>query len=275
MAREYAKVFVSIWDDPDFLALTSPAQALYFRLLTDATLSMCGVADWRPNRIAKATAGATAASVRKAGEELEEHRFIVTDDDTEEVLLRSFVRHDGVLKSPNFVKAMVAAWRATGSPAIRSAVSVEIRKGFEEVPEEFRKGSREVPADIQNFEWNPSPKGSGGVLIELPASSPILQPATSTQKKTTSRPSKTADCESETAQTVIAGWIDSLNRRPPGQVIGQIAKHVGQMLSEGIPAEDVAAGLQAWQQKGLHPSTLPSVVHELTNQPAPRKQWFE
>ena len=270
MAREYAKVYVSIWDDPDFLALTPAAQGLYFRLLTDATLTMCGVADWRPNRIAKSSAGSTTATVRKAAAELEGHRFIVTDDDTEEVLVRSFVRHDGILKSPNMVKAMVAAWRGTGSHKIKAAVSTEIRKGFDEVPEGFRKGSREVPDDIQNFEWNPSSNPSAEVPADLPPSSPILQPATSTQKKTAQRTSKTPDeRQGGTAQALIGEWIDGLSKRPPGQVVGQIAKHVGAMVAEGIDADDIRAGLSAWQRKNLHPSTLPSVVHEVTNRPAP------
>ena len=274
MAREYAKIFVSIWDDPDFMTLTPPAQALYFRLLTDAKLSMCGVADWRPNRIAKSSAGSTATSIRTAAAELERHRFVVTDDDTEEILLRSFVRRDGVLKSPNLVKSMVAAWRATGSLKIRSAVSAEVRKGLQEVPDGFLKGSREVPEDIQNFEWESDGNPSEGVLIELPQSSPILQPATNRQKTTATRATKVA-ADSESAQTLVAAWIDSLPNRPPGQVVGQIAKHVGAMLAEGIPVGDVRDGIQAWQRKGLHPSTLPSVVHEISNQPAPAKEWFE
>ena len=42
------------------------------------------------------------------------------------------------------------------------------------------------------------------------------------------------------------------------------------MLDEGQPYEDVRAGLAAWAQKGLHPSTLASVVHETRTPKAPR-----
>lgn len=65
-----------------------------------------------------------------------------------------------------------------------------------------------------------------------------------------------------TAQTLIAEWIDHCGARPPSDVVGQVSKRVATMLAEGIPYADVRRGLAAWQAKGLHPSALPSVVHE-------------
>jgi hypothetical protein len=64
------------------------------------------------------------------------------------------------------------------------------------------------------------------------------------------------------AQTLIGEWIDHCPTRPPGRVIGQLSKEVKALLDEGQPYEDVRAGLAAWHSKGLHPSTLASVVHE-------------
>jgi hypothetical protein len=37
------------------------------------------------------------------------------------------------------------------------------------------------------------------------------------------------------------------------------------MLDDGIAYERVRAGLAEWNARGLHPSTLPSIVHELAN----------
>lgn len=37
------------------------------------------------------------------------------------------------------------------------------------------------------------------------------------------------------------------------------------MLAEGIDPVDVRRGLAAWHSKGLHPSTLPSIVNQLMN----------
>jgi hypothetical protein len=67
----------------------------------------------------------------------------------------------------------------------------------------------------------------------------------------------------DTTQPVIAEWLDSQHKRPPGTVISQVGKHVKAMLGEGIDPADVRAGLAAWQARRLHPSALPSVVHEV------------
>lgn len=69
--------------------------------------------------------------------------------------------------------------------------------------------------------------------------------------------------DAPTTQTLLGEWIDHCTEPPPGRVKGQIAKEIKNMLDEGIPYERVRQGLAAWQKRGLHPSTLPSVVHEL------------
>jgi hypothetical protein len=74
-----------------------------------------------------------------------------------------------------------------------------------------------------------------------------------------------------TAQTLVGEWIDHCAVRPPGQVVGQVAKLLGGMLGEGIPATAVRSGLAQWHQaatsdaNGRHPSTLPSYVHAAAN----------
>lgn len=67
------------------------------------------------------------------------------------------------------------------------------------------------------------------------------------------------------SSTLIAEWIDHCDQRPPSRVIGQISKEVKTMLDEGIEYERVRSGLVEWNRKGLHPSTLASVVHEVAN----------
>jgi len=71
--------------------------------------------------------------------------------------------------------------------------------------------------------------------------------------------------DTPSAQDLVAEWIDHCDARPPKAVIGQIAKHVKAMLAEGIEFDRVRSGLAEWNRKGLHPSTLPSVVHEVAN----------
>lgn len=69
----------------------------------------------------------------------------------------------------------------------------------------------------------------------------------------------------DTAQALIADWIDHIPKKPPGSVIGQVGKHIKAMLADGIDRADIRRGLATWAGKGLHPSTLPSVVNEVMN----------
>lgn len=69
---------------------------------------------------------------------------------------------------------------------------------------------------------------------------------------------------SESAQTLVGEWIEFLGKRPPGRVVGQVAKELHIMLeSDKIPYGEVRAGLAEWCRKGLSPSALASVVHEV------------
>jgi hypothetical protein len=78
-----------------------------------------------------------------------------------------------------------------------------------------------------------------------------------------SAPAKPDNILDHSAQKLVAEWIDHCpGGRPPGRVVGQVAKEVGLLLDEGIPYAEVRTGLQQWQTKGLHPSTIASVVHE-------------
>ena len=66
---------------------------------------------------------------------------------------------------------------------------------------------------------------------------------------------------------VLGEWIAAQDQRPPSAVIGQLGKHITQMVKDGINHQTIAAALDRWTEKGLHPNTLPSVVHELQTAP--------
>ncbi len=79
------------------------------------------------------------------------------------------------------------------------------------------------------------------------------------------------DTTDTTAQALVGEWLDACTKRPPDSVIGQVGRHLKALLSEGIDVTDVRSGFEAWFVKGLHPSTLPSVVNEVMNaRPQPR-----
>ncbi|QWY81946.1 helix-turn-helix DNA binding domain protein [Arthrobacter phage Sicarius2] len=112
--------------DPEFCALTRDAQWLYETLLLD--VDFVGIADWRPKKLAKRAADTTADVIDRAAAELTSRLFIIVDEDTDEVFVRTFMKHDGLYKQPNMCKAMVKAFMSVGSPTLRSMISHELNQ---------------------------------------------------------------------------------------------------------------------------------------------------
>lgn len=135
MARDRANIRVDMWGDQDWRDLTGPAQRLYMHLLTHDTLNYAGVAEWRPGRLAAMVAGETVETIETAGAELAEAFFIVIDEGTEEVLVRSFIKHDGLMKQPKLVVAMTNAFSAVASKLIREVIAFEVQKMSKREPE--------------------------------------------------------------------------------------------------------------------------------------------
>ena len=135
MPREYAAVNVSIWQDEDWRALPPTAQHLYLTLWTHPKLSYCGVVDWRPGRIAASAGGWTADEVRLAADCLRARHFIVTDDETEECLIRSWVRWDGLMKQPRMAVSYANAFAAVASNLLRRVLVHELVRLHERQPD--------------------------------------------------------------------------------------------------------------------------------------------
>lgn len=135
MAREFAKIKAAIWQDDDFRTLPPSAQHLYFVVLTDPELSYCGVADWRPKRMLPKSAGWDLGDLRNAGAILTEHRLLVVDEETEEVLVRSFLRHDGVMQHNKLCVSAAMAHAAVASNTLRGVVVHELLRLRDEFPD--------------------------------------------------------------------------------------------------------------------------------------------
>ncbi|MFX0573127.1 hypothetical protein [Nocardia nepalensis] len=136
MAREFAKLFLSINGDVDFESLTADAQMFYTRvLLAEPTLSYCGIADWRPNRLVSRAIDLTLPRILTAAAELEARRYILVDVATEEVLVRSLIRRDHLLRNPKMAAAVTTAYYAAASRTLRAAIVTEIQRVRREHPE--------------------------------------------------------------------------------------------------------------------------------------------
>lgn len=234
MARSEARIFTSIWKDEDFLALPPSAQRLYMFLLSQEDLTYCGAVPLRIPRWVRKAAGLTAADLEQDLKALETagRQFVITDDETGELLIRSFMRNDEVWKQPNLMKAARSAASQVESETIRAAILAElhripasssssklVREVHAEFVRDFSEGSRNPSAnpsgnssptastDItagQNNSGNPSanpfPKGSAN-----PNPDPSADPS----------PNPTADPSQEKGDGYGLNQGDLLNPVPP------------------------------------------------------------
>jgi hypothetical protein len=135
MAREKTAINVDIWGDADFRNLTAAAQSLYFKLMSHPKLDYCGVVEFHPGRLAALSREQTAGDVMIAAQELSQTFYCVFDQDTDEVMVRGFLRHDGVLLQPRLAVSAAKAYAAIGSNKIRAVVVYEIQRFRKEYPD--------------------------------------------------------------------------------------------------------------------------------------------
>ncbi|GAA4774434.1 hypothetical protein [Microbacterium gilvum] len=181
MSRDRANIRTDIWNDDDFRRLSAEAQFLYLQLLTSATLTYVGVADWRPKRIAALSAGRAPGTVEKAAQELVDGLYVVIDEMTEEILIRSFLRHDGLLQKPNVAKAMVKAYDGVYSLDLKGVVVHELNRLHKRFPDWKGFDVREVREVMSKGSVNPSDLLTGTVPLTLPErDAPLLTTSTAT-----------------------------------------------------------------------------------------------
>lgn len=73
-----------------------------------------------------------------AAQELSDRWFCVFDQSTDEVLVRSFLRHDGVMRQPRLAVSAAKAYGAIASNKIRAVVVHELQR--------FKKQNPDLPA---------------------------------------------------------------------------------------------------------------------------------
>ncbi|WAY18417.1 hypothetical protein OF855_24580 [Mycolicibacterium fortuitum] len=126
--KDHSEINLAIWGDDDWLDLTPPAQHLYFVLWTSPQLSYCGAGEWHPGRIAAMSKDWTVQSVEAAAAEISRELFLIIDTNTEEFLLRSWIKHDGLWRKPNMAVSMANARAALASRTLRGVVVHEVQK---------------------------------------------------------------------------------------------------------------------------------------------------
>lgn len=175
MAREHARIWLDINSDDAFESLPFDAQGFYCRvILTLDDLSYCGVADWRPRKLTTKAPDLTYARILSASSALEIGRYCLFDLATEEVLARSFIRRDELLRNPKMAAAVVKAYAGIASKTLRAAVVDEIRRVRDEHPEYSSWGHKDTGLALSKIMAKP---GSD----EVPYTNQIPVPITNGQ----------------------------------------------------------------------------------------------
>lgn len=189
MAREHARILCSIWRPGDDFRDRSPdAQRLYFLVLSQRELNNAGVIPLMVSKWARCSAGTTVADIEKALAELAEHRYVVVDHETDEVLVRTFIRNDGIAKQPNMLKSALRSARQIESPMLRVELARElVRLGH---PDAF-----ETAAEI-------APEFTGEAIAE-PSSSPSANPSPNPVEEPLAKSSSTSE---KNPSVRPAGW---------------------------------------------------------------------
>lgn len=279
MARSEARIKTAIWNDPDFVALDPMTQWVYVVALSQPTVSFCGVTPYTPRKWSNLAGGVTVAVVRKAIKTLSNHDYVIVDEDTEELWIRTFIKHDGVLAKPNIVIAMTKDFAAIQSPTIAvrfldalgerflGRFDPVLRKRFGEpfvksyakrYPQPFPEG---LPEPL--VEPFPEPIGQPSRAYSSTSSStsilrlqPLPQqgtvppsPADSEQSLGTSK-AETEDAQNDTKEPqhpLVESWLTDVMAMPPGErrprVIletHQVVEHVRQWLDDRAIADRIA-----------------------------------
>lgn len=134
MARDHARMQTKLWHKEDWRALTVDAQWTYEMLCQNDALSYVGVIDYRPGRFAVLAEDQTTRRITAAIKLLERGRWALVDRQTEELLVRTYVRHDGVMDRANMGKAVGRALARVVSLDLRHAILSELAHHYGKKP---------------------------------------------------------------------------------------------------------------------------------------------
>ncbi|MER5613252.1 hypothetical protein [Streptomyces sp. NPDC002215] len=201
MARGHGRILTSIWEDTDFRDLDESEQRLYLFLISQPNLNHAGLLDLTLRRWSRKARGLTVGELEKRISALEDARFIVVDDDTEELLIRSFIRNDGVWRMPKVMGAAVSGALEISSKRLQQALLAEMDRiplgELSDEPTKVRAGGegpsirRQVQNHIEDLRRafgtpTPDPTGRGSATpSDTPSGTPSDTPAEGGPKAST------------------------------------------------------------------------------------------
>lgn len=292
MARNHATLYSAIWSDPDFVALKASAQRMYLLLISQPDLNSCGVIAYRPKVWARLAPDLTVVNVVKDVRMLTERRFVLVDEATDELAVRSFMRHDGVLKAPNIFKAAARAYGTIHSPMIRDVVLAglpsqvkgdfpdafiamhpkaigavlkeALSEGFQEgFQEGFPEGFQEPPVRASST-LHPPPSSSNPSAKASPSPSPSPDPERTTGEQTVTRSTNPEEDHPPNPERTAALAIEHMARCDlrQAQAAGEPIKFPDRWLTKATATRRAAHHDQLLANASARPDADPVTLAE-------------
>lgn len=280
MARDHARIHLDIWGNDDFLDLPVDAQMLYFTLWTSEGRSLCGSHEWRPKKLTQRAGDWTVERIEAAAEILSERLFLVIDTDTDECLLRSWIKHDGLWRTPNMAVSVANARGNVASRNLRGVIVFEVLKLRAAEPDSTSWQRDQVknmltqkavdPAGLQPFKGasNPGPNPtvnpiSNGAAnpYETVTPNPTANPI-SNGAPTNAIPITTATNRDDDVITDEPPPLETTNRRTPRRPSSAARTVVRQALGNAGYPRTITDRLAVQVDILAHEGHAPNLIHD-------------
>lgn len=125
MARHYARILTNIWDNEEFVDLDPDAKLLYFHVCSRRDLSFSGHLVMRERLWAQQVFKGDLERSTAALQALAAGDYVIIDETTNELFVRTFIRHDGAYRNPKMRPAIRSCITRVESERLRTLAATE------------------------------------------------------------------------------------------------------------------------------------------------------
>lgn len=277
-ARKHGRILSSIWEDEDFRALDASPQRMYLFLISQPDLEQSGVIPLRERRWARSAAGLKPDDVNADLQALESAKFVVIDEDTEELLVRSLIRRDGVWKQPNVFKAAADQIFSVSSHKIKSILHEELsrleldtanhdvqrlRDALVDHLEPFAKGSDNPSGTPGGTPRGDKPEGSHQAPGKGNGNGPVVKDSPSPSTFPGPGAPRAQTRSTLLGNSLLDEHLKACAVQPPRKLKQRTGDAIDGLLDEGIEPDRIRAGLALMRARPrTGPGLLADLVHE-------------
>ena len=151
MARTFATIPTSLWDDKSFVSLGRESQWLYLALLSQPDLDAGGVLPLRERRWARLANGTTVTDIQTALAELGATGWVYGDDTAQELFVSGFFEFSDIHKQPRRVVGAREAINLLHSQHVAAVASAELESLVAGVAPKAPRGVRALVLERDGY----------------------------------------------------------------------------------------------------------------------------